>query len=78
MYRLMMIESGGSAAIAGAGGYYGLFQYAPSTWKGSWNPWRSSSITDGAAQIKATALAIGRGNGHAWWDPSYTWAFQGD
>ena len=78
MYRLMMIESGGSAAIVGPGGYYGLFQYAPTTWKGSWNPWRSSGITDGAAQIKATALAIRQGYGHAWWDPSYTWAFQGD
>lgn len=78
MYRLMMIESGGSAAVVGPGGYYGLFQYAPSTWRGSWNPWRSASISDGAAQIKATALAIRQGNGHAWWDPSYTWAFQGD
>jgi hypothetical protein len=77
MYRLMMVESGGSATVVGAGGYYGLFQYAPSTWKGSWNPWRSSSITDGAAQIKATALALSQGYGHAWWDPSYTWAFQG-
>jgi methyl-accepting chemotaxis protein len=77
MYRLMMIESGGSATVVGPGGYYGLFQYAPSTWKGSWNPWRSSSITDGAAQIKATALALRQGYGHAWWDPSYTWAFQG-
>jgi peptidoglycan hydrolase CwlO-like protein len=78
MYRLMMIESGGSATVVGAGGYYGLFQYAPTTWAGSWNPWRSASITDGAAQIKATALAIRQGYGHAWWDPSYTWAFQGD
>jgi peptidoglycan hydrolase CwlO-like protein len=78
MYRLMMIESGGSATIVGPGGYYGLFQYAPTTWKGSWNPWRSSAVTDGAAQIKATALAIRKGYGHAWWDPSYTWAFQGD
>jgi len=77
MYRLMMIESGGSATIVGPGGYYGLFQYAPSTWKGSWNPWHSSSITDGAAQIKATALAIHEGYGHAWWDPSYSWAFAG-
>ena len=77
MYRLMMIESGGSATIVGPGGFYGLFQYAPATWKGSWNPWRSSSITDGAAQIKATALAIRLGYGHAWWDPSYSWAFQG-
>ena len=39
---------------------------------------RSSSITDGAAQIKATALALRQGYGHAWWDPSYTWAFQGE
>jgi hypothetical protein len=78
MYRLMMIESGGSATIVGPGGYYGLFQYAPTTWKGSWNPWRASAITDGAAQIKATALAIRQGYGHAWWDPSFTWAFQGD
>jgi hypothetical protein len=77
MYRLMMIESGGSASVVGPGGYYGLFQYAPTTWKGSWNPWRSSSVTDGAAQIKATALALRQGYGHAWWDPSYTWAFQG-
>ncbi len=76
MYRLMMIESGGSASIVGPGGYYGLFQYAPTTWKGSWNPFRSSSISDGAAQIKATALALRQGYGHAWWDPSYTWAFQ--
>jgi len=77
MYRLMMIESGGSASSVGPGCYYGLFQYAPSTWKGSWNPFRSSSITDGAAQIKATALALSRGYGHAWWDPSYSWAFEG-
>ena len=78
MYRLMMIESGGSASVVGPGGYYGLFQYAPTTWKGSWNPWRSSSISDGAAQIKATALALRQGYGHSWWDPSYTWAFRGE
>jgi len=77
MYRLMMIESGGSPAAVGPGGYYGLFQYAPSTWRGSWNPWRAASITDGAAQIRATALALRQGYGHAWWDPSYTWAFHG-
>jgi hypothetical protein len=76
MYRLMMIESGGSATVVGPGGFYGLYQYAPTTWRGSWNPWRSSSITDGAAQIMATALALRLGYGHAWWDPSYSWAFQ--
>ncbi len=78
MYRLMMVESGGSATVVGPGGYCGLFQYSPATWKGGWNPWRSSAITDGGAQIKATALALRQGYGHAWWDPSYTWAFQGD
>jgi peptidoglycan hydrolase CwlO-like protein len=77
MYRLMMIESGGNASIVGPGGYYGLFQYAPTTWKGSWNPYRSASITDGAAQIRATALALKLGYGHAWWDPSYSLAFGG-
>jgi len=77
MYRLMMIESGGYASIVGLGGYYGLFQYHPATWKGSWNPYRSAGITDGAAQIRATALALKMGYGHAWWDPSYSWAFSG-
>jgi len=77
MYRLMTIESGGYASIVGPGGYYGLFQYHPSTWKGSWNPYRSAGITDGAAQIRATALALKMGYGHAWWDPSYSWAFSG-
>ncbi len=77
MYRLMMIESGGSVAAIGPGGYYGLFQYAPTTWKGSWNPYRSASISDGSAQIKATAVALHLGYGHSWWDPSYSWAFQG-
>ncbi len=77
MYRLMMIESGGSASVVGPGGYYGLFQFASTTWRGSWNPYRSASITDGSAQIKATARALHLGYGHAWWDPSYSWAFQG-
>ncbi len=77
MYRLMMIESGGSATVVGPGGYYGLFQYAPSTWRGSWNPYRGSSITNGAAQIKATALAISKGYGPQWWTTSYAWAFGG-
>ncbi len=77
MYRLMMIESGGSASIVGPGDYYGLFQYDPTTWKGSWNPYRSASITDGSAQIRATARAVKMGYGHSWWDPSYSWAFSG-
>ncbi len=75
LYRLMMIESGGVPNIVGAGMFYGLFQYYPATWKGSWNPWRDCDICDGAAQIKATALAIKMGKGPYWWTTSYRWAF---
>ena len=74
LYRLMEVESGGSAT-ASNGADYGLFQYAPGTWKGSWNPWHSASIVDGGAQIKATALAIHLGYGPAWWPSTYPWAF---
>ncbi len=75
MYRLMMLESGGSATIVGPSGHTGLFQYSPSTWRGSWNPCRSCSITDGAAQIRATAVALRLGNGPSWWGGTYAWAF---
>lgn len=78
LYRLMMIESGGNASIVSPGGFSGLFQFSPATWKGSWNPWRTASITNGAAQIRAAALAIARGYGPTWWGASYAWAFQGD
>lgn len=74
LYRLMLAESGGSATVSN-GVDYGLFQYAAGTWKSSWNPWHSASILDGAAQIKATALAIHRGYGPSWWPSTYPWAF---
>ncbi len=74
LYRLMEAESGGSAT-ASNGADYGLFQYSPGTWKGSWNPWHSASILDGSAQIKATALAIHLGYGPSWWPSTYPWAF---
>jgi len=74
LYRLMMAESQGSAT-ASNGVDLGLYQYAPGTWKGSWNPWRSASIFDGGAQIKATALAIHLGYGPSWWPTTYPWAF---
>ena len=74
LYRLMLAESGGSAT-ASNGFDDGLFQYAPGTWKGSWNPWRSASIFDGGAQIRATALAIHLGYGPSWWPSTYPWAF---
>lgn len=74
LYRLMLAESGGVASITN-GAYKGLFQYADGTWKGSWNPWRASSIFDGAAQIRATGLAIKLGYGPSWWSSTYGWAF---
>ncbi len=76
MYRLMMAESGGSATIVGPGGYHGLYQYSITTWRGSWNPYRSASIYNGEAQIKASALAIARGYGHSFWPSTFDWAFR--
>jgi peptidoglycan hydrolase CwlO-like protein len=77
LYKLMMIESGGIQTIVGGGQFCGLFQYWPPAWKASWNPYRAANIFDGAAQIKATALAIGMGKGPSWWPNSYQHAFGG-
>jgi hypothetical protein len=74
LYRLMLAESGGVATCSN-GVDYGLFQYSPGTWKGSWNPWRTASILNGGTQVKATALAIHLGYGPSWWPSTYPWAF---
>ncbi len=67
MYRVMMCESGGNPRASGAGGaHLGLFQYAPGTWRGSWNPYRYSSIWDAKAQIYATAKAWSIGMQGQW------------
>ncbi len=73
LYRMMMYESGGRR-LAGTT-YKGLFQYLPSTWQASWNPWRGASIYNGWAQIRATAYAIARGNGPCMWPSTYPRAF---
>lgn len=76
MYRMMILESGGrTRAVGGGGSFLGLFQYSSGTWHGSWNPWRSQSIFDGAAQIRATAKALRRGYGPSWWPNTYPRAF---
>jgi len=76
MYTMMLLESGGrTQAVGGGGAYLGLFQYSLSTWHGSWNPWRTHSIFDGAAQIQATAKAIRLGYGPSWWPNTYPRAF---
>jgi hypothetical protein len=67
MYRVMMCESGGNArASGGRGAWLGLYQYAPTTWRGSWNPYRGSSIWDAKAQIYATAKAWSIGMQRHW------------
>jgi hypothetical protein len=66
MWRVMMCESGGNARAIGGGYYKGLYQYAPPTWAGSWNPYRSNSIWDPRSQIFATAKAWSIGMQHAW------------
>jgi hypothetical protein len=73
LHRMMMLESGGSRTIGTT--YKGLFQYYPSTWSGSWNPWRHESIYNGWAQIRATAYAISRGMGPSQWPNTYPMAF---
>jgi soluble lytic murein transglycosylase-like protein len=73
LYRLMMYESGGRRCAGST--YRGLFQYYPGTWSASWNPWRSESICNGWAQIRATAYAIRRGMGPGSWPSTYYRAF---
>jgi len=72
--RLMSLESGGRAH-AENGTYHGLYQYCWSTWRAAWNPWRSASLYNGEAQIRATALAIRRGWGASMWPNTYPRAF---
>ncbi|NLE21335.1 MAG: hypothetical protein GX624_00930 [Actinobacteria bacterium] len=73
LHRLMILESGGRRTAGTM--YKGLFQYYPSTWSGSWNPWRRESIFNGWAQIRATAYAISRGMGPSQWPNTYPMAF---
>jgi uncharacterized protein YraI len=66
MWRVMMCESSGSPNAVGGGRYMGLFQYSPSTWAGSWNPYRNNSIWDAKSQIFATARAWSIGMQNHW------------
>ncbi len=67
MWSVMLCELGGNSGAAGGGGYYrGLFQYAPGTWAGGWNPYRGNSIWDARSQIFATAKAWSIGMQGAW------------
>ncbi len=72
--RLMSLESGGRAH-AENGSFHGLYQYCWSTWRAAWNPWRAVSLYNGAAQIRATAVAIRRGWGPQMWPNTYPRAF---
>lgn len=76
LQRMMDLESGGRAtAVGGGGAYLGLFQYSRSTWQAAWNRWRSRSIFDPVAQIKATASAVRLGYGPRMWPNTYWRSF---
>lgn len=76
LYAMMRFESGGRRTAVGGGGMYlGLFQYCWSTWRAAWNPWRTSSIYDAAAQIRATARAVRLGYAPSMWPNTYWRAF---
>jgi hypothetical protein len=67
MWRVMMCESSGMPnAVGGGGAWLGLFQYAPTTWRGRWNPYRNASIWDARSQIYATAKAWSIGMQSHW------------
>ncbi|MEO8284942.1 MAG: hypothetical protein ABI670_00705 [Chloroflexota bacterium] len=67
MWRVMMCESSGNArASQGGGRHVGLFQYAPATWGGRWNPYRANNIWDPRSQIFATAKAWSIGMQSHW------------
>lgn len=67
MWSVMWCESRGDAHASGGGGrWLGLFQYAPTTWGGSWNPYRGNSIWDAKSQIFATAKAWSIGMQSHW------------
>ena len=67
MWSVMWCESRGNPRASGGGGrWLGLFQYAPGTWGGSWNPYRSNSIWDAKSQIFASAKAWSIGMQSHW------------
>lgn len=67
MWSVMKCESGGNPNASGGGGrWLGLFQYAPGTWGGGWNPYRNESIWDAKSQIFATAKAWSIGMQSHW------------
>ena len=67
MWSVMLCESSGNPNASGGGGaWLGLFQYAPTTWRGSWNPYRGASIWDARSQIYATAKAWSIGMQRHW------------
>jgi len=67
MYRVMMCESGGRANAVGAG-FYGLFQYVPSTWANAsvGAGYAGASIYNPEAQIYVTAWKVAVSGWGAW------------
>jgi soluble lytic murein transglycosylase-like protein len=53
-------ESAFDPAAVSSAGAQGIAQFLPSTWAGSWNPWRGATPFDPDAAIRAQARYLGR------------------
>lgn len=64
LYRVMMGESGGNPYAQNASGASGLFQFMPSTWRGT--PYGGCSIWDAKSQCYAAAWMFSQGRQREW------------
>ena len=64
LYRVMMGESGGNPYAQNASGAAGLFQFMPSTWRGT--PYGTCSIWDAKSQCYAAAWMFSQGRQREW------------
>ena len=64
LYRVMMGESGGNPYAHNASGASGLFQFMPSTWRGT--PYGGCSIWDAKSQCYAAAWMFAQGRQREW------------
>lgn len=64
LYRVMMGESGGNPYAYNASGASGLFQFIPSTWRGT--PYGGCSIWDPKSQCYAAAWMFSQGRQREW------------
>lgn len=66
-WRESRYQPGATNSQSGAAG---LLQFLPSTWAGSWNPYRARSPYSAKWNALAGALALSRGYA-SWWSADY-------